>query len=117
MPIILLDRPARFSTSSGLPPGTLTSMGELQVRAMPGRFQASEPSNLLRATSVPFSTLALTITTSLIRSGDVAEPHPVVPVPTLRDQSCFPDRLKQSTPDLPKKTNRFLPSLTGVLEA
>src|SRR5262245_5008637 len=117
MPIILPGRPARFSTSSGLLPGTSTSMGELQVRAMPASLQASEPSDLLRATSVPLSTLALRITRSLTSSGEVAEPQPVVPLPTLRDQSCFPARSKQNTPDLPKKTNRFLPSLTGVLEA
>jgi len=92
-------------------------MGELQALAVPASFQASEPSDLLRATSAPHSTPALMIKRPLKRSGDVAEPQPVVPLPTLRDQSCFPAKSKQNTPALPKKTNRFLPSLTGVLEA
>src|SRR5438876_3933171 len=100
MPTILLDLPARFSTSSGLPPGTSTSMGELQAPPVPGSLQTSEPSDLLRATSAPLSTLALTITRSLYRSGDVAEPQPVVPLPTLRDHTWFPARSKRNTPDL-----------------
>src|SRR6516162_3262110 len=99
MPTILLDLPARFSTSSGLPPGTSTGMGELQALAVPGSLQASEPSDLWRATSAPHSTLALTITRSLQSTGDVAEPQGLVPLPTLRDHSCLPVRSKQNTPD------------------
>ena len=65
----------------------------------------------------PLSTLALTMTRSLYRTGDVPEPQPVVPVPTLVDQICLPLRSKQRTPVLPKNTYTCLPSLAGVLEA
>ena len=81
--------------------------GELQALAVPASFQASKPSDLLRATSAPPSTPALMIKRPLKRSGDVAESQPVVPLPTLRDQSCLPAKSKRNTPDLPPTTRIF----------
>src|SRR5688572_24604991 len=96
-------RPCTLTTSSWRSP-TSTRMGEAHDRDIPLVFHSSLPSFLVSATSEPLSTLALTSTRSLKRTGEVALPQLCVPVPTLVCQSCLPSRSKASTPDFPKKT-------------
>ena len=55
-------------------------------------------------TGVFFRSLALTMSVSPRTTGDVPEPQPLVPSPTLVCHFWLPLRSKQKTPDLPKKT-------------
>src|SRR3954466_13450021 len=104
-------------TTSVLPLGSGTSIGEFQAARTPFADQTCLPVNLLSATSAPASTLALTMTRFLCRTGEVAEPQLCVLSPTDCDHFALPSRVSAPTPFLPRKTYSKLPSVAGVLEA
>src|SRR5262249_61726300 len=80
-----------------------------------GARHTSLPVALSSAIRALLSTLAFTTSKFLYSTGDAPEPQPLVPLPTRTCQSCLPSRSKQKTPDLPKNTYSFSPSVTGVL--
>src|SRR5436305_1318272 len=104
-------------TTSSEPSFVLTICGVFQEEPIPLVFQTSSPVFLSRAYSMPLSTLAFTMSLSPSTTGDVPEPQPLVPSPTLACHFWLPSRSKQKTPDLPKKTYSHSPSLAGVLPA